>query len=80
MNTLTETIVFANDPDPFLEVVSFDRYVLKFEYENAADLSAAYMLETEADHSPLVRDLMKNGYAVRDFGSYRVYYRESGVS
>lgn len=80
VNTLTETIVFANDPDPFLEVVSFDRYVLKFEYENAADLSAAYMLETEADHSPLVRDLMKNGYAVRDFGSYRVYYRESGVS
>ena len=46
----------------------------------AGYLSAAYMLETEADHSPLVRDLMKNGYAVRDFGSYRVYYRESGVS
>ena len=74
VNTLTETVVYNNAPDPFLEVASFDRYVLDFQYTDSPDLSAAYLLKTEADGSPLVRQLEENGYIHNTWGIWKVYY------
>ena len=74
VTALTETVVYRNAPDPFLEVASFDRYVLDFDYSDQVDLSAAYLLKKDADGSPLVRGLEENGYISAAFGVWRVYY------
>lgn len=76
VNVLTKTVTFSNYPDPYLSVSSFDRYILDFSYDEPANPSAPYLLEQSSEGSILVQSLLDQGYHVRTFDRFSVYWKD----
>ena len=76
VGVLTETVAFSNYPNPYLSVSSFDRYVLEFSYDEPARSPFPYLLAKEAEGSVLEQSLQEQGYQVRVFDRFSVYWKD----